>query len=68
MSTAKVIEILAEGSTIEAAVEAAVAQASKTLDNVKHVYVKEIQAPVENNQVAKYRVNTKVTFILGKNQ
>lgn len=66
MSIAKVIEVLAEGNTIEAAIENAVGQASETLDNIKHVYIQDIQAQVENQKIAKYRVNAKVTFVLGK--
>lgn len=65
MSLAKVIEVLAEGSSIEKAVEAAVADASETVRNIKHVYVKDFQAIVENGSVQKYRVNCKVTFIVG---
>lgn len=64
MSIAKVIEVLAEGRTIEDAVEDAVKQASKTIHNIVHVYVNEIQAEVDQNQVAKYRVNAKVTFVV----
>lgn len=65
MSIAKVIEVLAEGSSVEAAVEDAVQQASKTVKNIKHVYVQEIQAEVDENRVTKYRVNAKVTFVVG---
>ena len=64
MSVAKVIELLAEGSTIEEAAESAVSEASKTLSDVKHVYISEIQGLVENGQVSKYRVNCKVTFVV----
>jgi dodecin len=64
MSVAKVIELLAEGETIEAAVENAVSEAVKTLHNVKHVYVKDIQGLVEDNRVARYRINAKVTFVV----
>ena len=67
MSIAKVIEVLAEGDSIEAAVESAVSEASETVRNIKHVYVSEIQALVDGNQVQKYRVNAKVTFVVGGN-
>lgn len=68
MSVAKVIEILAEGDTIEAAVESAVNDVSKTVKNIKHVYVKDFQGLVENNKVVRYRVNAKVTFVVGERQ
>jgi flavin-binding protein dodecin len=64
MSLAKVIEVIAEGSTIEEAVENAVIDASKTVHNLKSVYVDNIQGIVEGNSISKYRVNVKVTFVL----
>jgi hypothetical protein len=64
MSIAKVIEVLAEGSTVEEAVQNAVTQASRTLDGIKHVYVKDIQGMVENEKVTRYRVNVKLTFVV----
>lgn len=67
MSIAKVIEVLAEGDSVEAAVQSAVTEASDTVRNIKHVYVSEIQALVDGNQVQKYRVNAKVTFVVGGN-
>ena len=54
MSIIKVIEVLAESSeSWEAATKEAVAEASKTVHNIKSVYVKEFQAIVEGNQVVK---------------
>lgn len=55
---------LAEGSSIEKAVEAAAKDASETVRNIKHVYVNDIQAIVENGSIQKYRVNCKVTFVV----
>jgi flavin-binding protein dodecin len=64
MSLAKVIEVIAEGPTMEEAVENAVIDASKTVHNIKSVYVENIQGIVEGNSISKYRVNVKVTFVL----
>ena len=64
MSVAKVIELISEGATVEEAVSKAAAKATKTLRNVTAVNVKNIKALVENGKVVKYRVNTKVTFVL----
>ena len=63
-SVAKVIEVIAEGKSIEDAVENAAKEASKTLNNVKSVYVEGIKAEVEDGEIKKYRVNAKVTFVL----
>jgi dodecin len=65
MSIAKVIELMAEGDSIEAAVQSAVNEASETVRNIRHIYLDHIQAIVENNQVVRYRVNCKLTFVLG---
>ncbi len=64
MSLAKVIEVIAEGKTIEGAIEAAVKEASDTVRNIKHVYVEGIQALIDGTKVTKYRVNVKVTFVV----
>jgi flavin-binding protein dodecin len=65
MSIAKVIEVLAEGDSVEDAIESAVSEASETVRGIKHVYVEGVQAIVEDNQVVKYRVNAKLTFVVG---
>jgi flavin-binding protein dodecin len=64
MTIAKVIEVLAEGSSFEAAVEAAVSEAAETVRGIKHVYVEGIQALVEDDKVVKYRINAKLTFLI----
>ena len=66
MSIVKVIEVISEGDSVENAVSAAVDEASKTVRNIKTVYVKDIQALVENNKVVKYRIDAKVSFLVGK--
>ena len=65
MAIVKVIEVISEGDSVENAVTAAVDEASKTVRNIKTVYVKDIQALVENNKVAKYRIDAKVSFLVG---
>lgn len=64
MSLAKVIEVISEGSTMEDAVSNAVKQASKTVKNIRSVYCENMQGLVEGNEVVKYRVNAKITFVL----
>jgi flavin-binding protein dodecin len=64
MSLAKVIEIIAEGSSLEEAIENGVLEASKSVRNIKSVYVEGFQAIIEDNKVAKFRANLKLTFIL----
>ena len=64
MPIAKVIEVLAEGDSIESAIESAVSEAADTVRGIKHVYVEGVQAIVEDNEVVKYRVNAKLTFVV----
>ena len=59
----KVIELMSESPTSwEEATQNAVSEASKTLRNIRSVYVKEFTAAVEDGKVTSYRINGKVTF------
>lgn len=65
MSMLKVIEVLAESPDgFDQAVQAAVSKASDTVRNIKSVYVKEMNACVENGKITSYRVNAKISFLL----
>ena len=63
MAVLKVIEVLSS-STIswEDATRNAVDEASKTVKNIRSVYVKEQSAMVDGAKVSEYRVNLKITF------
>ena len=59
----KVIELMSESPTSwEEAAQNAVTEASKTLRNIRSIYVKEFTAAVEDGRVNSYRINGKVTF------
>jgi len=59
----KVIELMSESPTSwEEATQNAVSEASKTLRNIRSVYIKEFTAAVEDGKVTSYRINGKVTF------
>jgi dodecin len=59
----KVIELMSESSeSWEDAAQNVVKEASKTLRNIRSVYVKEFTVAIDNDKVASYRVNAKVTF------
>jgi flavin-binding protein dodecin len=65
MSVVKVIEILAQSeNSWEEAAKEAVKSAAKSVKNIKHVYIKDFQAEVENNDIALYRVTAKVSFLV----
>jgi dodecin len=59
----KVIELMSESpESWEDATQNVVKEASKTLRSIRSVYIKEFTAAVDNENVASYRVNAKVTF------
>ena len=61
----KVIELLSQSpKSWEDAAQEALNEASKTLRNIRSIYIKEFTAEVENGKVTNYRVNAKVTFDL----
>jgi flavin-binding protein dodecin len=65
MSVLKVIEILGNSPiSFDDAIKNVVKEASKTVKNIKSVYVKDMQATVDNNEVVQYRVTTKVSFVI----
>ncbi len=64
MSVAKVIELIAEGESVEDAVANAAKQAAKSVRKVRSVYVEGIKALVKDGAVTGYRVNCKVTFVV----
>ena len=59
----KVIELMSESpKSWEAAAQNAVSEASKTLRNIRSVYIKEFTAAVNGSKIKSYRINAKVTF------
>ncbi len=63
MSVLKVIELLASSDkSWEDAAQCAVADAGKSVKNIKSVYIKEMTASVKGNKIARYRVNANITF------
>lgn len=65
MSMLKVIEVLAESpDSFDQATQNAVANAAKSVRNIKSIYIKEMNAQVENGKITSYRVNAKISFLL----
>ena len=59
----KVIELMSESpNSWEEATQNVASEASKTLRNIRSIYVKEFTAAVENEKITSYRINAKVTF------
>ncbi len=67
MSIVKVIEVLAESEkSWDDAAKVAVKEASKTIKNIKSLYVENMEAKVDKNKIVKYRINAKISFVLEK--
>ncbi|MCU0460127.1 MAG: dodecin family protein [Bacteroidales bacterium] len=63
MAVLKVIEILASSPVSwEDATANAVKTASKTVKEIRSVYVQDQSAVVVKNKITEYRVNVKITF------
>jgi dodecin len=65
VSIAKISEISATSTeSFEDAIQQGIARATKTLRNVRSVWIKEQHVRVENGRPSEYQVNMMVTFVL----
>jgi flavin-binding protein dodecin len=63
MALLKVIELLAESKkSWEDATQNAVAEASKSIRNIRSVYVENLTAQVDKGKITHWRLNCKITF------
>lgn len=63
MAVLKVIEVLSNSEkSWEDATKKAVKHASKSVKNIRSVYVQEHSASVKDGEVSDFRVNLKITF------
>ena len=63
MAVLKVIEVLSNSSkSWEDATKKAVTHASKSVNNIRSVYVQDQSASVTDGEVTDFRVNLKITF------
>jgi flavin-binding protein dodecin len=68
MKTLKVIEVLANSDkSWDDAARNAVKQASKTLKNVRSIYIQDQSAMVNKGKITEYRITAKITFELEDN-
>jgi flavin-binding protein dodecin len=66
-SVAKVIELIGSSPKgWEDAAKNAVKEASKTIRNIRGVYLKECTAKVENDKIVEYRSIVKISFVVDK--
>jgi dodecin len=61
----KVIEVIAESDqSWEQAAQDALTHASRTIRNIKSIYVQDLQGVVSNNRITHYRLNAKISFVI----
>ena len=64
-SIVKVIEVIAQSDKgFEDAVRNAVAETSKTVKNIRSVWVDNFTCAVDKGTITEYRVNAKVSFVV----
>ncbi len=63
MRIVKIIEVIATSEqSFDDATRRAVEQASKTIKNIKSIWVQEMKGKVENNKIVSFGVNAKISF------
>jgi dodecin len=66
MTVAKVIEITASSKKgFDDAIAQGIARASETISDIQGAWVQEQKVVVNKGKIVEYRVNMKVTFVLG---
>ena len=63
MAIIKVIEVIASSDqSFDDAARNALAEAAKSVQNIKSIYIKEMKANVTDNKIVSYGVNAKISF------
>ena len=67
MVVVKIVELIGSSPKgWEDATKNALAEAAKTVKNIKAVYVKRCTAKVQNNKIVEYRTVVKIAFIVDR--
>jgi len=65
LAVVKIIELVGSSTRDwEDATKNALAEAAKTVKNIKSIYVKSCKAKVANNKIVEYRANVKIAFVV----
>ena len=65
MAIVKIIELIGSSpKDWEDATKNALAEAAKTITNIKSIYLKRCNAKVENNKIVEYRTVVKIAFVV----
>ena len=65
MTMLKVLEVLAQSDkSWEDAAQNAVNEAGKSVRGISSIYIKELEATVDDGKISQYRINAKISFTL----
>ena len=65
MAIVKIVELIGSSSKgWEDAAKNALAEAAKTIKDIKSIYVKRCNGKVENNKIIEYRAVVKIAFVV----
>lgn len=68
-SIAKVIEVIAESDkSWDDAAKNALKEASKTVQDIREIWISSMKGIVDKNKIVTYRVTAKITFVLKSNR
>ena len=63
MAIHKVIEVISQSDkSWEDAAQRAVADAGRTIEQIRSIWIKNFEAIVKDNKIVEYRVNANITF------
>lgn len=69
MALIKVIEVLAESDkSWENAAQNAITEAAKTIHNIRSVWIKNLNAEVQEGKIVSWRLNCKISFEKDENK
>lgn len=67
MGIVKIIEVIASSDkSFDDATRNALKEAAKSVKNIRSIYIKEMTANVENNEIVSFGVNAKISFEVEK--
>lgn len=63
MAIVKILEVIASSEkSFDDATQNALEEAAKSVNNIRSIYIKEMNANVENNKIVSYGVNAKISY------
>jgi flavin-binding protein dodecin len=61
----KVLEVLAQSDkSWEDAAQNAIKEAAKSVRGIRSIYIKDLEATVDDGKISQYRINAKISFTL----